>query len=290
MNEKQQILLVVNPISGDIDKKTVIKKVEASVEKADRNLIVYQTTGKDDIRAIRKIISEKKLKKILIAGGDGTVKLCVEAVLGNTIPLGILPVGSANGMAVDLDIPNSLEQAIEISLQKKSHPIDVININNEISIHISDMGLNAALVKNYSNGSIRGKLGYALQTIPTLIDFKNSFHFKIIANGTIKEGNAMMIGIANARKYGSGAVINPDGKLNDGKFEIIIFKSLQLSHVIETVLNKIPLEKEFAEIISTEKATITTTQNIPFQVDGEYVSETKTLDVFTETNKVHFIY
>lgn len=290
MNHTSTILLIVNPISGDIDKDILIRKIEKQVSDDDKNLIIYKTSGAHDIQKIIAILKKNSPQRVLVAGGDGTIKLCVEALQEFDLPLGIIPVGSANGLAVDLGIPTNLDSAINLALNKSAKPMDVLKINGETAIHISDIGINASLVKNYDKSNIRGKLGYALQSIPTLIDFKETFHYRLVVNGTIKEGHAMMIAIANSQKYGNGAVINPKGKLDDGKFEILIFKSLQIGKILQTIFNEIPFDEDFVEMIATDAAEITTKKAIPFQIDGEYIEKTKKIEAKVFSKQAQIIY
>ncbi|MCM5663153.1 diacylglycerol/lipid kinase family protein [Galbibacter mesophilus] len=290
MKHLNQILLVVNPISGDKNKNRIIEKIESLTTQQNILLSVYKTTGEKDLENIQEKIREQKPDRLISVGGDGTIKLCVEALKDKKTSLAIIPAGSANGMATDLGIPEDIDKAIDIALREETKPIDVLDINGETSIHISDIGLNASLIKNYDEGSIRGKLGYAIKSIPTLIDFKDPFRFKINSNGTIKEGSAMMIGIANARKYGNGAIINPKGKLDDGKFEILIIKTFQIKKIFETILDEIPMHDNFIEVISTDSATIETAIPIPFQVDGEYISEIDKVAVKVWSQQVNVVY
>ncbi|QLE00152.1 YegS/Rv2252/BmrU family lipid kinase [Galbibacter sp. BG1] len=290
MEHPKQILLIVNPISGDKNKNKIIERIEKKAKSNDLEVSTYKTTGKNDLESIKEKIEKINPHRIIVVGGDGTIKLCVDALENKDIPLGVIPAGSANGMAVDLEIPLDIKKAVHTALNKDPKNIDVLNINGETAIHISDLGINAALVKKYDESSVRGKLGYALQSIPTLIDFKDPFRFKVKANDNLKEGSAMMIAIANARKYGNGAVINPLGKLNDGKFEILIFKTLQINKILQTVLNKIPLDDDFVEVISTDYAEIETTNPIPFQIDGEYIAETKNITIRMEKKQLAIVY
>ncbi|WP_367221605.1 diacylglycerol kinase family protein, partial [Flavobacterium sp.] len=100
---------------------------------------------------------------------------------------------------------------LEIAFHNHFMEMDMISINGKKSIHLSDLGLNAELVKNYENGSTRGKLGYALQVITTLTELEEPFSAKIEVNNQTIECIARMIVIANSQKYGTGVTINPEG-------------------------------------------------------------------------------
>lgn len=276
---KKKYFLVVNPISGDVDKSEILNKTMAFATEYDVEIIVYETSGDNDETAIRELYNLHKPERILIAGGDGTIKMVGEALEKQDVIFGILPAGSANGLAVDLNLPSTLEENLEVAFHNHFMEMDMISINGKKSIHLSDLGLNAELVKNYENGSTRGKLGYALQVITTLTELEEPFSAKIEVNNETIECVARMIVIANSQKYGTGVTINPDGVMNDGKFEIVILKNLDLVVFGKIITGNIPINSEDVEIISSDKAIITTTSPVSFQIDGEYIGEETRLDI-----------
>jgi diacylglycerol kinase (ATP) len=170
---------------------------------------------------------------------------------------------------------------LDVAFGKHYVELDMICINNKRSLHLSDIGLNAELIKNYENSSIRGKIGYAIQAMTTLSDVEAPFHSHITADGKSVEADSKMIVIANSQRYGTGVTINPMGKMDDGKFEIVILHNLDLLVFGKIVAGNMPLETGDVEIISTDKATITTDVPVHFQVDGEYYGEVTTLDIRT---------
>lgn len=277
--ENKKYILVLNPISGDIDKSEILLKVLAYAEENAVEIIVYETSGKKDESSIKKLYDLHKPERILIAGGDGTIKMVGEALEKQDVIFGILPAGSANGLSVDLDLPSTIEENLDVAFHNNFMQMDMICINGKRSIHLSDLGLNAELVKNYENSSVRGKFGYALQVVTTLTELNEPFSAKIEANNETIECTARMIVIANSQRYGTGVTINPDGKMDDGKFELIILKNLDLLVFGKIITGNIPVNSEDVEIISTDKATITTTTPVSFQMDGEYIGEETQLDV-----------
>ena len=278
---KKNILLVVNPISGAIDKSEFIEAVTFFATQENLNLIIYSTSGKDDIEKIQALYTLHQPQRILIAGGDGTIKIVAEAMKEKDVILGILPAGSANGLATDLDLPLALEESIVLAFSEHYIEVDAISINGEMCLHLSDIGLNADLIKNYEKSSVKGKLGYVIQAFNTLIDLGDPFTATIVANNKKLISNARMIVIANATKYGTGVVINPNGIINDGKFELVILKNLDLFVFAEIITGNIPINSEDVEVISTDKATITTNFRVSLQIDGEYCGTVNQLDITT---------
>ncbi len=265
----KNILLIVNPKAGSMDKSELIDTVSRIVGQRGYQLSIFETTGNDDKGEIKKRVKEIEPWRILIAGGDGTINL-VASILGDfDTTLGILPAGSANGLASNLNIPDELEQQIKISLGDNTCDIDHLNVNGETCLHISDLGLNAELIKNFEDSPIRGKFGYFLQSIPTLIDSKSPFTFNLEINGEKMVRTGILLAIANAQQYGTGATINPNGKMDDGKFEVLIFTSFDIPEIINTLYDKVDLESGFAECFTTDHVIITCDSAIPFQIDGE---------------------
>lgn len=276
----KKCLLVVNPISGGNDKTELIAAVKEFAKTENVELVIFETNGEDDEKQIRELYKEHEPERILVAGGDGTIKIVAEAVEHHDVVIGVLPAGSANGLSVDLKLSSDIQENLEIAFHGKVMEMDMVCINNKKSLHLSDIGANAELIKNYENSSVRGKWGYALQAINTLTDLDDPFHVKIEANGSTTETEARMVVIANTQKYGTGVTINPVGKMDDGKFEIVIIKSLDIFLIGKIMTGNMPLENaEDVEIISAEEAVITTNKPVSFQIDGEYCGEEERLDI-----------
>ena len=277
---KKTVIMIVNPISGDVDKVAITEAAKAFANKENLEFILYETTGNGDISKIKSLYEQHKPERILVAGGDGTIKEVAEALEHHDVIIGILPAGSANGLSVDLNLPDSLEENLKIAFHSNYMEMDMICINGKKSLHLSDLGLNAQLVKNYENSSTRGMIGYALQAITTLSEQEEPFTAKITANNQTTECVARMIVIANSQKYGTGVTINPTGVMNDGKFEIVILKNLDLLVFGKIISGNMPADTDDVEIISTDKAKISLGSAVSFQIDGEYIGQEKELDIY----------
>jgi len=276
---KKNILFIVNPISGDLDKSDLIESVEEFESTHHFNLEVYETTGKNDLKAIQTIYKQHNPERIVVAGGDGTIKMVAEAMEDHDVIIGILPAGSANGLSVDLDLPAGIEENLKIAFLNNYIEMDMICINGKKSIHLSDLGLNANLVKNYEESDVRGFWGYALQAFTTLKEAEEPFVATITANNKTVQHVARMIVVANSQKYGTGVIINPNGSMNDGKFELVILKSLDLLLIGKIITGNMPIDSDDIVIISTDKATIETDYPVNFQIDGEYCGAQKSLEI-----------
>lgn len=276
---KKNIIFVVNPISGDLDKSDLIEAVEEFATTNHFDLEVYETTGKSDQKNIQALYNQYNPERIVVAGGDGTIKMVAEAMEQHDVIIGILPAGSANGLSVDLNLPVTIEENLKIAFLNRYIEMDMICINGKKSIHLSDIGINADLVKNYEESNLRGFWGYALQAYSTIKDLDEPFIATISANNQEVVHTARIIVIANSQRYGTGVTINPNGVMNDGRFELVILKSLDIFLLGKIITGNMPIDSDDIVIISTDKATIKTDYPVNFQIDGEYCGAQTDLEI-----------
>ena len=287
MNSQRHILMVVNPKAGGDEKSELKDLVSRKVDDKNWSLEIYETSGKNDAAEIEASITSKKPYRIVVAGGDGTINFVAHILKDFDVPIGIIPSGSANGLAHNLNLPDEIEEQIEVALGDNLIQIDHLNVNDQTCLHVADLGLNAELIENFENSNIRGKFGYLLQSIPTLINSDSPFDFSIELKGKIINRTGILLAIANAQNYGTGATINPNGMINDGIFEVLIFKSFDTLEILKTVFDKANLNSDFAECFHTDnKVVITSSVPIPFQIDGEPMDRVKKVEASLYPNKL----
>ena len=280
MEENKQLLFIVNPISGNLNKEELIAEVKKNIAYKGYWLEIYQTCGKEDSAKLKSTLKNISPKRVLVAGGDGTIKMVAEVLSEFDLPLGIIPAGSANGLAFNLNLTSlSINKQIEVAMGENFRKLDILEINGEYCLHMSDFGINAELIKNYEISKIRGKFGYLLQSIPTLIQSKYPFKFEITTDKDRFTKEGILLAFANFKKYGTGANINPHGQPDDGIFEIIVFKEFDFLEIIKTLRNEDDLDPKFAEIIPATHAIVKCTTPVAFQIDGEYIGELEEIEV-----------
>ena len=270
-----KVLFVINPKSGVQTDNTLDELIVKQAGQNGFQYRIYQMQGHDE-EAIQKLILEYKPDCMAAAGGDGTVNLAAGLLSETNIPLLIIPSGSANGMAKELDIYR-VEQAISLLENPKIKEIDLIRINGVICIHLADVGLNARIVKRFEADSRRGILTYARHLLGEMFLLKH-YRFYIIYDGKEIKRKAVSVTFANASKYGTGAVINPHGVLDDGCFELIIVKPFpnikMLSIAWKMFWNKLHTS-DYVEVISCTEALLRCSRRTTLQVDGEIIGKVK---------------
>ena len=144
--EAPHLLFVINPGSGnnDTDWKSEINEY---FSKTQVTYEVFELTNPVDTAHLTEKLGTTHASKVIAIGGDGTVKLLAGHLNGSSIPLGIVPAGSANGLARELGISLEPSTAFETIMEGEIKAIHLLNINNELCIHLSDIGFNAFVIK-----------------------------------------------------------------------------------------------------------------------------------------------
>lgn len=272
------LLFIINPVSGGKRKTEWAPVIREYFKSLPYKIDLCVLTGKNDEDLIRQKIKDCPPHRVVAVGGDGTISLVAKQLLGTSIVLGILRGGSANGMAKELNISSVNETALDTILNGTVSNIDVVKINDEdISLHLSDIGLNARIINLFDKSSKRGMWVYVRFFFKVLWQ-KKLVKVHIKADDLDRTIPVYMIVIANATKYGTGAVINPDGQLDDGKFELVIVHTISLIELTKMFLSNRSFNPKKVEIFQTTKASITTKKKIHFQVDGEYKGKVNTVE------------
>jgi diacylglycerol kinase (ATP) len=274
------ILFIINPVSGNGSREKIFGLFEQYSKRMKFSYRIYETIKQQDRQNISKLLNEDNYDRVIVAGGDGTINIVGSLLVNTNIKLGIIPIGSANGLARELDIPDDPDEAFKIALGNNIKAIDAIQLNNgKYCFHLSDFGLNARVVKRFEKSGKRGLASYARQYIRELFR-AHPGKFKIICQKQQLIDKAEMVVIANASHYGTGAVINPPGNINDGRFEICIIKPYPVYAIFTFLfafltrrLHKI----SYVKILSCTDATIHNLSQQPFQLDGEVSGEHQTI-------------
>ena len=235
---------------------------------------LYILSKNSSVKTIKEKIKVFSPHQVIAVGGDGTIKLAAECILGTKIALGILPAGSANGLAKELGISDKPTSALDVLVKGHLKKIHVTTINGELCIHLSDIGLNAYAMKKFESLPVRGMWGYLMASIKVLWQNPQMSVEMKIDNKSIKV-NASMIVIANATSYGTGAVINPIGQLDDEVFEVIAIKKISPREIFKMVFTQEPYDSEKIEIFQTDALLIHSRKKVHFQIDGEYLGKVR---------------
>lgn len=277
MNKPLKVLFVINKKAGNDNPTAIEDKIKNHSKKNDYQYETYTISGNQVEDDIRRLIKNFEPTTISAVGGDGTINLVASLIYKTNISLSIIPCGSANGMAKELQIPADFDECLELIIKGYTKKIDLLLVNNKVSVHLADVGLNARIVKRFELDPKRGLLIYAKHLFFEIFVLKRN-RFKIYYDDQYLNVKAVSLTFANATKYGTSAVINPDGILNDGYFEICIVKPFPKYHVFKIayqMFRNTLKYSEFFKVIRCKKAEILCSRKTILQNDGELMNKVK---------------
>ncbi len=288
-----KLLFVVNPISGGVNKKPFMTKAIALCDKYNLAYHIFKTTGKNDKEKLQRLLPEVNPDKVVSVGGDGTTLFTGIALLGTDYPMGIIPLGSANGMATELSVnPEPLEALKDIIMSEKIAGLDLLKVNNEFyALHIGDVGINARIVDAYSKDKNRGMVTYARYFLEELKQL-TPFATRVTANGKETAECVYMAAICNARKFGTGVPLNRLSNPMDGKFEIVLVTRIDGASLIKAGLARFDekfLDHESGKVIVTRQAVLEFDQPRLLQLDGEVIGKYRQIKVAIIRHAIKFI-
>ena len=243
------LLFIINPGSGN--KNTDWKKeIETYFSPRTDLFEIYEMPDPCKPEIIKQKIESLSPTKVIAVGGDGTVKLVAGCLLSTKIPLAILPAGSANGMAKELKIPADAKGALDVVMNGLLKKIHLVKINDQICIHLGDIGFNAFVVKKFEDENTRGMWGYIKAAWKVLYSHsKMDVGIKIDDEYIQREG--AMVVIANASTYGNGVMINPKGTLEDDLFEVVIIKKISVTEIFKMRFTQGDYNPDKTELLQT---------------------------------------
>lgn len=268
------IHFIINPISGNGKHNIGKTELEKYFPKEKFKIEADYSNYKKHAILLTKNAIAKNPDCIVACGGDGTINEVASCLINTKIKLGIIPVGSGNGLASNLNIPKELEKATEIIQNGNSQTIDVGQVNEHYFFSNMGIGIDAHIIKKYETYSKRTLTAYLKASI------SSSFQFKPIQtilnfNNRIINVNSFLLFISNSNEMGYGMSLTPKASLQDGWLDLV--KVSKLGFIDKLVLgfyvlsNKIEKFKK-AEHTLIQKLSIEIPNNIrtDIQIDGEY--------------------
>lgn len=268
------IHFIVNPIAGK-GKSTLTKEfLEQFFVKGLHLLTVKHSDYKRHATELTKNSIKENADIIVACGGDGTINEVASCLVGNSIPLGIIPLGSGNGLASSLGIPRNIRQALEIIKNSHVTKIDVGSINENYFFSNTGLGFDASVIKNYESSKGRTLSGYLRACLTSFKESNHHQNIQIQINGLNFRIDPFMIFVSNSNEMGYRLSLTPKASLQDGLLDVLIIskigrlKMLWLGFLL--LLNRPYLLRE-AQSFQTDSLELYTDNGTALntQIDGE---------------------
>ncbi|TPV24757.1 lipid kinase [Pantoea anthophila] len=268
-------LLLINPRS---------RKGRAAASRARTLLtqagITLLQPAEEESRSYRELIAAyaHRIDAVIVGGGDGTLNAAAPGVMQTGLPLGILPLGTANDFARTLGIPATLEQAVQIITDGQLRAVDLGEVNQHLFLNVSSIGFSAELARNLTAESKKrwGVGGYALAAL-RLLRQSRPFSATLIHEEQRTPIRTVQVSVGNGRFYGGGMTVEARAAPDDGLLDVY---SLEVRHSWQLIA-LLPFLRwgtqgrwRNVRTFSTTALTIETRRPHYINADGEIIGQT----------------
>jgi YegS/Rv2252/BmrU family lipid kinase len=271
----KRALLIVNPRArrGTGSIASAVKVLEG------RGIAVTEVKAGEDETMSDLIRAHKaECDLVVVGGGDGTLNAAAAGLVETGLPLGVLPLGTANDFARTVGIPEDPANAAELIAGGRHRPIDLGEVNGHFFFNVASIGFSAELANDLTEHAKKrwGKLGYAI-VAARILARSRLFTAHLDHDGTTERIRTMQISVGNGRHYGGGMTVEETATADDGKLD---FYSLEVDHWWRLLALLPSLRKgthgrwDDVRAFQTTEVTIRTSRRRPVNTDGELTTYT----------------
>ncbi|MEP2026063.1 MAG: YegS/Rv2252/BmrU family lipid kinase [Reichenbachiella sp.] len=288
---KQQILFVINPISG-IGKPLDWESLISSNLDANRfNSSIKYTQAKGDATRFAQEAVRNNTDIVCAVGGDGTINEVAQGLNKSDTALAIIPRGSGNGLARHFSIPMHPIKAIKRLNTSKIQLMDTGLLNSKLFLCVAGMGFDATIAKAFDQFGKRGLLSYAWLSVYNFFTFQPAT-YNIVMDEVKVNTKAFLVTFANASQFGNNAFISPTAQTNDGWLNLVIIKPFpiwSMLGIILKVFNKKLPQSKYCESYKFKSLKLESSDSIA-HIDGEPFDSGQPITVKIESNSLKILY
>ncbi|QQS28977.1 MAG: diacylglycerol kinase family lipid kinase [Sphingobacteriales bacterium] len=268
---KKRVLFIVNPIAGISKKIRIPELIGAHIDTGlyDYRIAYTQFAGHAVFLAQEAVADGFDM--VVAVGGDGSVNEVGSQLVNTSVALGIIPLGSGNGLATKLKIPLQQIEAIKLLNKGQISAIDVGLINQRCFFSCAGIGYSANVAARFAGRRNRGVVGYAL-TIASGLPAYHPTNCRLVCNDTTYSPSAFDITFNNSGQFGYGLGLTPSSKLNDGLLELTVVRTFPLYLILWVVflflIGRLHKSRLF-QAIETNHAFIKCPHAVQAQIDGD---------------------
>ncbi len=221
------IHVIINPISGARSDPQAADRRRAMVERAAAErgveVAVVFTAAQGHARELAAAAVSAAAQSVIVWGGDGTFNEAAAALLGTSIPVGLVPAGSGNGLAGALGLPRDPRLALPLAFDGRARAIDAGRMAGRPFFNVAGVGFDARVASlfNQRGAGARGGWPYFVIGVREGCTYRG-LDYSVRLDDRRRSHKALLMAFANGREYGLGARIAPGAKLDDGLLDAIV--------------------------------------------------------------------
>ncbi len=229
MGNEKRVKFIYNPHSGMIHPENLLKRLIKLYFPGNLCEVDFDQTVE---RGHARSLSEKAVKDqfdiVVAIGGDGTINEVASGLVNTDVSLGVVPLGSGNGLARGLGIPLIIRRALRLITIGKNISIDVGKVGERYFFATAGLGFDAVVGKRFDKTKLRGPAPYYLYSVQEFFRY-NAPKYEIVFDGRKLKIQALIVAIANTKQYGNNAIIAPSAKPDDGFLDLAIIDDVDLA-------------------------------------------------------------
>lgn len=269
----KKVRFIYNPYSGENVILSEIDTVISMHQEKGLQIMPYRINKDSSIEDALDVIDDT-YEYILIAGGDGTVDSLVNAMMKKNInlPVGILPVGTANDFATFVGISQDVKEACSQILNSKPKPVNIGKINDKYFVNVASSGLftDVSQKTDINLKNTIGKLAYYLKGLEELPNFRK-LKVKLTSKEVNYDGDMYLVLVFNGQTAGSFKLATR-ADVTDGFLDVILIKAIPIRNILPLfvkILKGDHLDSDQVIYFKTEDLTIECNESIVTDIDGE---------------------
>lgn len=269
-----KVKFIYNPYSGENLILSKLDKVISLHQEAGYTVVPYRITAGEDVGVALSDIKDGNYKYILIAGGDGTVDSVVNAMAksGISLPIGILPVGTANDFSKFLGMSSDVEEACKQILSSEVKSVDLGSINDKYFVNVASTGLftDVSQKTDVNLKNTIGKLAYYIKGIEQLPNFRK-LKINVKSEELNFNGEMYLMLVFNGQTAGNFKLAT-EAEVDDGKLDVIIVKAVNIIELLPLFIKMLKgehLGDNGVIYFKTNKLHIECNEDIVTDIDGE---------------------
>jgi YegS/Rv2252/BmrU family lipid kinase len=220
------IAVIINPTAGPVRKRRPPHVIEAEarrlVEHAGGRPLTFLSERPGHASSLARQALSERADVVVAWGGDGTVNEVASVLAGRGGVMGIVPIGSGNGLARDLRIPARPAAAIEVAMHGRDRILDAGELDGRLFFNIAGMGFDAHIAEIFARANhARGFGAYAFLVVREFFRYHPAT-YRIVTGGGAARRRALFVTAANTRQWGNGVVIAPRARPDDGLLDLVV--------------------------------------------------------------------
>ncbi len=291
----KHIHFIVNPIAGSGNHPVSEKFLNKFFDKHTYTITIKNSDYKKHAKTLTRASITEGADIIVACGGDGTINEVASCLVNTDIALGIIPLGSGNGLASNLKIPTCIERAIALIKSTSVKKIDVGRINEHYFFSNTGIGIDAQVIMHYENSNERKLTSYIKSSLKALIGLNYKNEMTVEINGQTIRTYPFLVFVSNSNEMGYNISLTPMASLQDGLLDVLIVSKMSrlrsLFFGLLILLKKQHLIKE-AQSYQSKAITIrqANQQSYESQIDGEFFNiESEAIAISLLEKSLHVI-